>query len=149
MSDEHYNALIEDEDRRRERDEDEITAIKTAVFFHDTYERLAPSFGYETRTDTRAFDPKSPNGKLMIAVCRQLGEGDLVCKLRALNEDKHRTIQAYCKAASEDKAMIRKMKDALENLLHPLRCPKFRDGEDPFWLVNAKAALKKAKEKYI
>ena len=37
--------------------------------FHEVYEELAPSFGYETRTDTREFDPNSKNGKLMIAVC--------------------------------------------------------------------------------
>jgi hypothetical protein len=40
--------------------------------FHEAYERLAPSFGYETRADTKAFDPESPNGKLMIAVCSEL-----------------------------------------------------------------------------
>jgi hypothetical protein len=40
--------------------------------FHDTYERLAPSFGYETRADTKAFDPTSPNGKLMTAVCGEV-----------------------------------------------------------------------------
>lgn len=40
--------------------------------FHETYERLAPQFGYETREDTRAFDPESANGRLMIAVCREL-----------------------------------------------------------------------------
>jgi hypothetical protein len=40
--------------------------------FHDAYERLAPSFGYETRKDTRAFDPTTPNGRLMIAVCAEL-----------------------------------------------------------------------------
>lgn len=37
--------------------------------FHDIYERLAPSFGYETRQDTREFDPDSNNGRLMTAVC--------------------------------------------------------------------------------
>jgi len=37
--------------------------------FHDAYERLAPSFGYETRADTKQFDPTSKNGRLMIAVC--------------------------------------------------------------------------------
>jgi len=37
--------------------------------FHETYERLAPSFGYVTREETREFNPTSPNGKLMIAVC--------------------------------------------------------------------------------
>ena len=41
-----------------------------AELFHDTYERLAPSFGYETREDTKLFDPESKNGKLMMAVCK-------------------------------------------------------------------------------
>jgi hypothetical protein len=40
--------------------------------FHETYERLAPSFGYETRQETREFDPTTPNGRLMIAVCTEL-----------------------------------------------------------------------------
>lgn len=40
--------------------------------FHETYERLAPSFGYETRPDTKAFDPSTPNGRLMIAVCSEV-----------------------------------------------------------------------------
>lgn len=40
--------------------------------FHEEYERLAPRFGYETRPETRVFDPTSPNGKLMIAVMAAL-----------------------------------------------------------------------------
>ncbi|GAC1478400.1 MAG: hypothetical protein NVS1B6_19730 [Steroidobacteraceae bacterium] len=40
--------------------------------FHHTYERLAPRFGYTTRPETRHFDPDSPNGRLMIAVCAEL-----------------------------------------------------------------------------
>jgi len=40
--------------------------------FHETYERLAPEYGYETRPETKQFDPESPNGKLMIAVCGEL-----------------------------------------------------------------------------
>jgi hypothetical protein len=40
--------------------------------FHDAYERLAPSFGYETRTDTRSFEPDSPNGRLMVAVATEI-----------------------------------------------------------------------------
>lgn len=43
-----------------------------ARFFHDTYERLAPSFGYETRPETRTFDPASKNGRLMLAVMREV-----------------------------------------------------------------------------
>jgi hypothetical protein len=45
-----------------------------AEFFHDTYESLAPQFGYETRPDTKRFNPDSPNGKLMIAVCKKVNE---------------------------------------------------------------------------
>ena len=40
--------------------------------FHEIYERLAPSFGYETRKETREFDPTTPNGRLMIAVCSEI-----------------------------------------------------------------------------
>lgn len=36
--------------------------------FHDLYEQLAPHFGYETRTETRQFDPASANGQLMMRV---------------------------------------------------------------------------------
>ena len=48
-------------------------AVKLATRFHETYERLAPSFGYETRQDTKVFDPESKNGKLMVAVCQEIG----------------------------------------------------------------------------
>lgn len=47
-------------------------AEKLARQFHEIYERLAPSFGYETRTETRDFDLESKNGKLMIAVCNEV-----------------------------------------------------------------------------
>ena len=40
--------------------------------FHDVYERLALQFGYETREDTKVFDPQSQNGRLMIAVCAEV-----------------------------------------------------------------------------
>ncbi len=43
--------------------------LEMAVFFHETYERLAPSFGYETREGTKQFDPSSNNGRLMQTVC--------------------------------------------------------------------------------
>lgn len=50
-----------------------IDPVALARRFHDLYERLAPQFGYETRPDTRAFDPESKNGRLMVAVCGQIG----------------------------------------------------------------------------
>jgi hypothetical protein len=45
------------------------TPEQVAELFHDTYECLAPEFGYETRQDTKKFDPQSKNGKLMVATC--------------------------------------------------------------------------------
>lgn len=48
------------------------SAEELARRFHDIYERLAPQFGYETRVDTREFDPLSKNGKLMVATCTEL-----------------------------------------------------------------------------
>lgn len=47
-------------------------ALSLATFFHNTYERLAPSFGYETRLDTKTFDALSNNGRLMTAVCGEV-----------------------------------------------------------------------------
>ena len=46
--------------------------VGIAVLFHETYERLAPQFGYETRADTKKFDPESQNGRLMIATMSEL-----------------------------------------------------------------------------
>lgn len=51
-----------------------VNGHQIAESFHKAYERLAPSFGYETRDDTKTFDPDSPNGKLMIAVCQEIGD---------------------------------------------------------------------------
>jgi len=49
-----------------------LSAQQLAVQFHETYERLAPKFGYETRRETQHFNAESPNGQLMIAVCSEL-----------------------------------------------------------------------------
>ncbi len=49
-----------------------MTNEQIARLFHETYERLAPTFGYETRKETREFDPESANGKLMIAVVSEV-----------------------------------------------------------------------------
>lgn len=50
----------------------EKEAVELAILFHNTYERLAPIFGYETREDTKSFDINTPNGKLMISVCKEI-----------------------------------------------------------------------------
>ena len=48
----------------------EIAPEKLARMFHDVYELVAPLHGYETREDTKVFDPESKNGKTMIATCK-------------------------------------------------------------------------------
>lgn len=49
-----------------------LSAKGLAILFHETYERLAPSFGYETRQETKEFNEDSNNGRLMIAVCDEI-----------------------------------------------------------------------------
>jgi len=49
-----------------------MNSKQLAKLFHDTYERLAPQYGYETKKETRQFDENSPNGKLMVATCSEI-----------------------------------------------------------------------------
>ena len=49
-----------------------VMPVEIAKAFHESYERLAQSFGYMTKEETRQFDETSPNGKLMIAVAAEL-----------------------------------------------------------------------------
>jgi len=66
--------------------------------FNDLYESLAPTFGYETRADTKQFDPEIPNGKLMIAVCNgllgQLLDENAALKKEAVIAEKYGLSQA-------------------------------------------------------
>lgn len=57
----------------------ELTAYELAVAFHQAYERHAPGYGYEIRPETRRFDPESPNGMLMVAVCDEIIERLVIC----------------------------------------------------------------------
>lgn len=50
----------------------QLTPLQLAALFHEAYERLAPTYGYETRPETRTFDPETQNGRLMIAVCKEV-----------------------------------------------------------------------------
>lgn len=49
-----------------------MNAIKLAILFHDLYEQYAPEYGYKTKEDTKIFKAYTPNGKLMIRVCREI-----------------------------------------------------------------------------
>jgi hypothetical protein len=47
-------------------------AYRLARRFHELYELSAPIFGYETKNETKKFDPESPNGRLMAWVCFEI-----------------------------------------------------------------------------
>lgn len=49
-----------------------MNAIKLAILFHELYEKYAPEYGYETREQSKVFQAHTPNGKLMIRVCREI-----------------------------------------------------------------------------
>lgn len=53
-------------------DQESPDPLALAELFHDTYERLAPQYGYQTRLETRKFVPDAPNGKLMVATCAEI-----------------------------------------------------------------------------
>ena len=52
------------------------TPEEMAERFHETYERLAPGFSYETREESRTEweDVPENNRKLMIATCKEVRE---------------------------------------------------------------------------
>jgi|SRR3990167_641820 len=47
-------------------------AYRLARRFHELYELSAPLFGYETKKETKEFDPESANGRLMAWVCYEV-----------------------------------------------------------------------------
>jgi hypothetical protein len=72
--------------------------IQIARKFHKVYEKLAPEFGYTTRPETREFDENSSNGKLMIAVCKEVVLEELD---RAREEGIRSCIRAFEKSTSQ------------------------------------------------
>lgn len=52
----------------------EVTAEELAQFFHETYEELAPDFGYTTRKSSAVpwSEVPEPNRSLMIAVAEKV-----------------------------------------------------------------------------
>ncbi len=49
-----------------------MNPIRLAILFHELYEKYAPEYGYETNQATKIFQANTPNGKLMIRVCREI-----------------------------------------------------------------------------
>ena len=61
---------------------------KYTEMFHNTYEMLAPKYGYETRGDTKQLDFDSPNGKLMYATIEKI-----VCPILEENQQLREELQ--------------------------------------------------------
>jgi hypothetical protein len=61
-----------------------MTAEELAKLFHETYEKLAPNYGYTTRRSSAVpwEDVPEPNKSLMIAVAKRVLE-----KIEALKEE--------------------------------------------------------------
>ena len=97
--------------------------------FHDTYERLAPQFGYETRKDTKVFDPQSQNGRLMIAVCAEvIGEiGRERDEARLQYRSTEALAMALVKTINEMKEERVDLKLKIESLRDQLCADKCRD----------------------
>ena len=82
--------------------------IKWAKRFHDKYESLAPQFGYETRKDTKEFNPYSANGKLMVEVCGNLATEIAEYAREELKKEIYKILG--------DKLVYKRIKETIKNL---------------------------------
>jgi hypothetical protein len=88
-------------------------AVTVARMFHEAYENLAPAHGYETRQDTRDFDPASANGKLMIATCEAVMNA---LAIRALPLDAPAPVDPVADGAPSDyERKVAQMKEDFPN----------------------------------
>ena len=100
-------------------------AKNIARLFHDTYETLAPAYGYETREDTKEFDPNSKNGKLMIAVCDFVIKSytkDLLQSVMEMAEGMKRSMYSDGYGSAQDPAVAEEngYNDALSDFINNL-----------------------------
>ena len=82
--------------------------------FHDTYEKLASGYTYETREDTKVFDINSNNGKLMYATVNEI-----VSPILEENKKLNGTIQTYdilLKANAEENKQLKDNWDKLKEI---------------------------------
>ena len=104
------------------------------IKFHNTYEKLAPNYGYETRKDTKELDFNSNNGKLMYATINEIITPllDYIKNLQKEKEDyKSRLEKAvkynyelqerYCHSALYDELVASKIYEITEKELNILQ----------------------------
>jgi uncharacterized protein YukE len=74
-------------------------ALSLARMFHDLYEQLAPEYGYETREETRVFNPFTKNGALTVRVCSEiLAKTDLIPGPAVADLEKEKRRLAKCQS---------------------------------------------------
>lgn len=85
--------------------------------FHDTYEKLASEYTYETREDTKVFDINSNNGKLMYATVNEIVSPIL---------EENQKLKSQLKGTTHcfDEEEHEKLKKQLEEWGHHLKCSK-------------------------
>lgn len=64
--------MLEAQDVNQDIEKAYPEAYRLARRFHELYEEAAPKFGYKTRSDTKVFEPASPNGRTMAYVCKEI-----------------------------------------------------------------------------
>jgi hypothetical protein len=71
-----------------------MSAEELAILFHDTYEQLAPTFGYETRKDSAKPWSEVPdkNKNLMIAVCAEILRGFSETRWNSLSNEELKAV---------------------------------------------------------
>lgn len=87
--------------------------------FHNTYERLAPNYGYKTRKNTKEFDFNSNNGKLMYATVSEIISPLLqkVEQLEKENKELNRMCELYGQSLyNADLTKAEKKVEQLENI---------------------------------
>lgn len=89
-------------------------AYKLAREFHNLYEEFAPKFGYETRKETKEFDPTSPNGRLMAYVCYEL-----VSQAKA--EERERVVEMLAKIIDENDDGMWGCREVLDSIINSLK----------------------------
>ena len=96
--------------------------INYAKQFHDLYEKYAPDFGYETRKDTKQFDPETPNGRLMTKVCNEVISQALAERDEEIHAKYYKGILAYADTytANPDEVKVWIERDKLLELLSTL-----------------------------
>ena len=105
--------------------------------FHDTYEKLASEYTYETREDTRVFDINSNNGKLMYATVNEI-VSPILKDNKKLKQKYLNAVADYEMVMSELQELKKQLEDANEKIL-------LLQASEP--MLNYKKALEETQQK--